>query len=57
MSFTERTKAPFRLDVVGSFLRPDAIKEARKENDVKGHLEIEYPLTADRIRVLSGTKI
>ena len=29
MSFTERTKAPFRLDVVGSFLRPDAIKEAR----------------------------
>ena len=35
----------------------DAIKEARKENDVKGHLEIEYPLTADRIRVLSGTKI
>ena len=29
MSFTERTKAPFRLDVVGSFLRLDAIKEAR----------------------------
>ena len=29
MSFTERTKAPFRLDVVGSFLRPDVIKEAR----------------------------
>ena len=29
MSYTERTHAPFRLDVVGSFLRPDAIREAR----------------------------
>ena len=29
MSFTKRTNAPFRLDVVGSFLRPEAIKEAR----------------------------
>ena len=26
-----RTKAPFRADHVGSFLRPESIKKARKE--------------------------
>ena len=26
-----RTQAPYRFDIVGSFLRPDALKEARHQ--------------------------
>ena len=31
MSLTKRAHAPFRADVVGSFLRPERLKEARKQ--------------------------
>lgn len=27
----QRHQAPFRADIVGSFLRPDAIKQARQQ--------------------------
>lgn len=28
--FTTRTKSPFRYDIVGSFLRPEKLKNARE---------------------------
>ena len=28
---TQRTKAPFRFDIVGSFLRPEVLKQARHQ--------------------------
>lgn len=31
MSFSKRTNAPFRFDVVGSFLRPERLKAAREQ--------------------------
>ncbi len=30
-TFSERTTSPFRYDVVGSFLRPQALKDARAQ--------------------------
>ena len=42
--FTERTTAPFRYDIVGSFLRPQKLKEARAAFE-KGELSQEQ-LTA-----------
>ena len=36
----QRTEAPFRADIVGSFLRPDAVKQARVEFSA-GRLDAE----------------
>lgn len=34
-NFTERTVSPFRFDTVGSFLRPERLKDARKKFEAK----------------------
>jgi 5-methyltetrahydropteroyltriglutamate--homocysteine methyltransferase len=49
-SNVQRTKAPFRADQVGSFLRSDALKEARARHE-KGQM------TADQLKKVEDTEI
>ena len=44
---TERTSAPFRYDIVGSFLRPQAIKDAREEFAIRKITQAELTLVED----------
>ena len=46
----QRHQAPFRADVVGSFLRPDAIKQARQQFAQGG-------ISADRLRDIENEEI
>ena len=46
----QRHQAPFRADVVGSFLRPDAIKQARQQF-------AQGEISADQLRHVENEEI
>lgn len=48
---------PFLLAGSIGYAIEDAIKAARRENGHTDHIPFEYPLTSDRIRMYSSTKI
>ena len=47
MSLTERKHAPFRADIVGSFLRPERLKEAKKQLEAGSISEEELQKVED----------
>ena len=64
MAFTVRTNSPFRADIVGSFLRPDILKNARKLHsqgllDDAGLKKVEDECITDLIKkqVAHGLKV
>lgn len=64
MAFTVRTNAPFRADVVGSFLRPDVLHNARKLHtsgllDDSGLKKVENECISDLVKkqVAHGLKV
>ncbi len=64
MAFTVRTNAPFRADVVGSFLRPDVLHNARKLHaggllDDAGLKKVEDECISDLVKkqVAHGLKV
>lgn len=64
MAFTVRTNAPFRADVVGSFLRPDVLHNARKLHaggllDDAGLKKVEDECITDLVKkqVAHGLKV
>ena len=55
---TARTKPPFRADIVGSFLRPEKLKEARRragmELDSTADREGDGPLSQQELRTVEN---
>jgi 5-methyltetrahydropteroyltriglutamate--homocysteine methyltransferase len=47
---TKRNKPPFRYDIVGSFLRPDDLKDARLQYE-------QGEITADQLSVIEHAEI
>ena len=55
---TARTKPPFRADIVGSFLRPEKLKQARRragmELDSTADREGDGPLSQQELRTVEN---